>query len=843
MAEPLTLAGVLATTVVNVFSGGVHQRIERWLEHWRKAAIDPSTGLPRNPDIEEAGRAALRSALEVLVLELAGRIEPGKGWLQRAADRFNQWAAALPAGDLLTSDLFPRTTDPYRLWLDALRRAVRSDKLKALHRWQKFDASRLRQYLGEGEACRALDPGLADAVLEWARHHVTDGLEHPDFESLVREGWDLPEKPAGPEAAPLSRGLADKGVTFQPPPARRITLAHAYCLFFREHLKANPKVFNVFAGDTLVTMQRNLDALGRDLSADLKALREQVAGLAQNPPSFTAFEAWLTPQLGAINDLLAGVKDDLDALARGQRELKEHQGEILATITALRTEVVRGHPDAPAALADLSSHLARFERKLDHLIGGLPIQRFQVPDPPTRELELLHAKHRAVALLGRGTDLDALCSWVESAEPISARLLVGGAGTGKTRLAFELLLRVAAALPGWQAGLLGGAELRRLVERTHAPDLNWPAPTLLVVDYALTLAGPLAGLLRELTFKRAGLPPLRLLLLERQAGEWFDDLLRQEDGKMPCPVRVLFHPPAPVPLTPLPPGELRREMLKQTLAKAASLNPRPPLQLPPPGNADFDQSLARDLFDQPLNLMLAALAASELGLLDALKRPKDELVFYLAEREERRLSLSLPKEKDDPDWPTVRHLAACATICSGLEQSEFHEVAVQEANALDYRSRDGSDSLFRILLKTLPNTRPHRVAGVLPDLVGEAFVYRVFSRELSESAHYGCIQRLASRLGDRVLAFVLRALLDFPAPEFSTLAAWLALIQEALSKQGTDVPTLLKAEVLRSKRPADSLRAQLLESFEAKASALGNSVALSSTKTWLQRNINLAIAS
>jgi hypothetical protein len=150
---------------------------------------------------------------------------------------------------------------------------------------------------------------------------------------------------------------------------------------------------------------------------------------------------------------------------------------------------------------------------------------------------------------------------------------VGGAGTGKTRLAYELLLRVEAALPGWQAGMLGGADLRRLVERTHAPDLNWPAPTVLVVDYAQTLAAPLSELLRALThLRRDHRPPLRLLLIERQPGDSFEDLLRLENGAMPCAVHSLFHPPAPVPLTPLPPGELRREVLKQTLEKAAALH-------------------------------------------------------------------------------------------------------------------------------------------------------------------------------------------------------------------------------------------------------------------------------
>src|ERR1051326_9027490 len=86
--------------------------------------------------------------------------------------------------------------------------------------------------------------------------------------------------------------------------------------------------------------------------------------------------------------------------------------------------------------------IASLLRKLDYPIAGLPIQRFLLPDPPTRELELLQAKHRAADLVGRDSDLDSLWLWLTTGENVSARLLVGRAGAGKTRLAIELLLRV-----------------------------------------------------------------------------------------------------------------------------------------------------------------------------------------------------------------------------------------------------------------------------------------------------------------------------------------------------------------------------------------------------------------
>jgi len=672
----MTISAILVTVALNVVSSALHLRLEKFYERWRAAAIDPKTGLPRNHDLQHASLESLRGAAQVLILELVGRIEPDKPWIKRAADRLNRAAQRLPGGGWLTADLFPGNKDPHRRWLDLLRAAVHSKDFEHFHNKLRLSDDQVRQCFKEGELCEALGAGLADKLLEWARCQVKDGKdveEHGDFETLVRKGWDIQNQ----EAAA----------------ARRVTLAHAYCLFFREHLKSNPKVFHIFTADALNEMHTQLGQLGGALTDELKDLRDEVAKLVQNPPAFATFEAWLTPQLGAINNLLADVKDNLDRLAQGQQELKQQQGEILVAITALRVEVTRGNPAAQPALDQITGLITSLGGKLDYLIGGLPITRFQLADPPTRELDLLQAKHRTVTLLGRDTDLDALCSWVESKESISARLLVGGAGTGKTRLALELLLRVAAALPGWQAGLLGSSDLRRLVKRTHTRDFNWPAPTLLVVDYAQPLAAPLAELLRALTHRRdAGLPSLRLLLLERQPGDWFKDLLRQEDSTGPCAVRALFHPPAPVKLTPLPPGELRRRVLAQTLEKAALLNGKSPPALPE-GDPEFDASLARPLFDQPLNLMLAALAASDLELLPALQRPKDELVFFIAKREERRLLHSLPEKQHDLEGPGFLHLAACATICHGLEHSEFLSVASNEAKTLGYGYSTNTDSV------------------------------------------------------------------------------------------------------------------------------------------------------
>ncbi|HQK02451.1 MAG TPA: hypothetical protein PLP12_18500, partial [Verrucomicrobiota bacterium] len=154
---------------------------------------------------------------------------------------------------------------------------------------------------------------------------------------------------------------------------------------------------------------------------------------------------------------------------------------------------------------------------------------------------------------------------------------------------------------------------------------------------------------------------------------------------------------------------------------------------------------------------------------------------------------------------------------------------------------DASDSVYRMLLGALPNTKPHRIAGVTPDLVGEAFVYRILTHYLSDDAHCSCVARLAGKFGERVLAFLLRALLDFPESQYDVFVRWIARSREAFSQQQIDVPGLLRSEIFKlSLSPSDTGH-RLLASYDAKANTIDNSPALSSTGAWFRENINIAI--
>jgi hypothetical protein len=454
----------LGDGLAGVLSNEAHASLGKLLARYADASLDPTTGLPRNHDLLQASRDALRAACSVLLLEQAGRLDPRKPWLPAMLDHIR-------AGKLGTIPLIQARADPHRQWLEALQEALVSDRFERWHDQLVLNEQEMRECFRGGQ-CR-LRGVLAKHFLEWAQLETQKHTAPEGFADLVECGWSV--KPGAPT----------------------ITLDQAYCLFVREHLKQRPEVFRIYVADTLGDL---LFAQG---------------GLA-SATDFSAFEEWLAPQLGELMGLAVGLDAQVRAVVEGQETLRADMGEIKVALLVLNTEVERGNQ----AASEVLNPLRRLERRLDFAIAGLSVQRFVIPDPPKDGLELLKAKHRAAGLVARERDLASLWRWIEGEARISARLIVGRAGSGKTRLAFEILLQIAERLPKWEAGLLTGTVLRKFEAAKQPSDWRWSAPTLLVVDYAQPLAAPLGELLRALTYRRqqADLPPLRLLLLERAPG-------------------------------------------------------------------------------------------------------------------------------------------------------------------------------------------------------------------------------------------------------------------------------------------------------------------------------------
>ena len=138
------------------------------------------------------------------------------------------------------------------------------------------------------------------------------------------------------------------------------------------------------------------------------------------------------------------------------------------------------------------------------------------------ESQMLRADFALVPFdTGRQTDLDTLNAWLDKQDgndyPIKTRLLTGAGGLGKTRLAIELCQQRINS--GWHCGFLN----REDSEESWAKLKTLQKPLLIVIDYAETRQQTLLNLLKaRLT---ADYPhQVRLLLLARGGGEWWDQL-------------------------------------------------------------------------------------------------------------------------------------------------------------------------------------------------------------------------------------------------------------------------------------------------------------------------------
>jgi hypothetical protein len=131
-------------------------------------------------------------------------------------------------------------------------------------------------------------------------------------------------------------------------------------------------------------------------------------------------------------------------------------------------------------------------------------------EPRTRRAapsRLLHPSFGVVPFTGRGELVDLIVAWCldSPARPgLAVHTVTGGGGSGKSRLAAEGCLTVAAG--GWDAGFADftgpGGPVQSELDR----------PTLIVIDDADLYASQIAGLIRTVGY---GGVPVRLLLLAR----------------------------------------------------------------------------------------------------------------------------------------------------------------------------------------------------------------------------------------------------------------------------------------------------------------------------------------
>ena len=385
---------------------------------------------------------------------------------------------------------------------------------------------------------------------------------------------------------------------------------------------------------------------------------------------------------------------------------------------------------------------------------------------PQSELELLRTDLRAINLVGRDAELSSLTAWLNAARPIAVQCLIGGQGTGKTRLGIELCER--AEVLGWTAGFASSDELKRFFEYQNLGGWRWSRPTLILIDDAASSARILREWLAALV-KRVPRPedqPLRFLLLERHADlnfGWWTDLAPWGDLSTRSP-RELLDPPEPVVLGALTSLEDRRALLAQVMSEAAQLKriaspPSPPASGTVP---DFDRRLSEDsIGNEPLFLAMAGLVAVTTGASAALSVGRADLAERVAMSEAARLE-RLAAGWGLPAW-LVSHLAAIITLEGGCDRdAALKLIAGETSDALASAAAIPADVILERLFDALAAPDGSGVDAMRPDFIGEAFLLQELAkrnRPLREQV--AIIERAWRRSGHRVIATVIRTVQDF----------------------------------------------------------------------------------
>ncbi|CAM3939657.1 tetratricopeptide repeat protein [Corallococcus exiguus] len=375
-----------------------------------------------------------------------------------------------------------------------------------------------------------------------------------------------------------------------------------------------------------------------------------------------------------------------------------------------------------AARASAECLLAFLREQLDvELIPGvddllIPGTKERLPeDPPPSAL--LNARYAVVPFHERGREkvLAELNRWSREGPPVAARLVHGEGGIGKTRLAIEWMSRLSEE---WVVGFLPKDVPENWFERLWALGRR----VMVVIDYAESRADLSALLMRVLRYAQqqdsGAHRPIRLLLLARSAGDWWQSLL-QSDATLK---QWLGTPYELTPLaTQVPERELVFHEAAERFAKERGKSYR----------RRDNPSLTDGRFERVLYLHMAALAEVEGSEFEA-----HSLMDVVLDHEERfwESRARMDDVKLSFHRSLARQVVAAATLRGGFADQD---TAVHTAQALFGGTlSEGSMLLLWLLHRIYQRTGAGSstfLPPLEPDLLGEGMVLRTASPDQGEA--------------------------------------------------------------------------------------------------------------
>ncbi|WP_080416707.1 tetratricopeptide repeat protein [Burkholderia ubonensis] len=344
------------------------------------------------------------------------------------------------------------------------------------------------------------------------------------------------------------------------------------------------------------------------------------------------------------------------------------------------------------------------------LLVHMPVKHLQA-GAIIADSQLLRAEEALVPFeSARQPELDKLDAWLDDAQyPQAVRLLTGAGGLGKTRLALHLCEQRIAS--GWHAGFLASEfDAKSLTTGWHALRAL-KQPLFIVVDYAETRQDDLLALIKVMLQSPSDLP-VRLLLLARDGGEWWDSLPAK--SQICEPLLSGYATSGPYRLPPLHnETQDRRQAYRQALYVFAKA-----LDVP---FADVTPELAGEHFGRPLYLQMAAL----LALRGERPTSAQGLTRALLSRE-RRYWCGLFSSHDlaEPERH-AEQLLALTTLAGGFATPKAVLPHWEHANGAVLNAAQVA-RLFHALIPLYPGKQG--LQAVRPDLLGEALVAQALLR-------------------------------------------------------------------------------------------------------------------
>ena len=403
---------------------------------------------------------------------------------------------------------------------------------------------------------------------------------------------------------------------------------------------------------------------------------------------------------------------------------------------------------------------------------------------------LLQARYAIVPYVDATGERQRLVDWllkrqegVSGEKQHGGRLIHGAGGTGKTRLLIDVVSQVSQL--GWTAGFVARLDdsadpdaIRRQENAlTHLISGATDAGLLLIVDYAENRQDDVLHLARAIVNAEAQPDrPIRLVLLSRTAGDWWENLVNENDE-----IQRLFSTPKfgidAVALPAFNAPQDRLDYFVETVRSFAPLTNQMGYLIPQgqPALKRLEAVERGDGYERPLALQMEALVylmnavgkESEVGLAPL-------LAFIVgAERSHWRKLLGTmePVDGRNPLLEMTRAVSQITCVQGVANRSEGERLLLADPFFLQ---RSGAS--IRSVLDNVSKVygRDQGIAYLEPDLVGEHFVASAADQKLVD----GCLEwagtrepKDASRATRNILTVLNRASSRDHGPKISGNAA------------------------------------------------------------------------